>query len=236
MSAHERRKVIVISCLMLDVFATFLLLLMSDCRINRNILTTKKRPNSITYRQHSVSYSINSTQIISRRCQQCTSTQASSLYGPAVCRNVYMLCEVQLVKPSRSDRHSFNGLFLGQPIWILMNQEMTGWQWHQLDHMQITCTSLQTGNHASISSLSYLQTACSSSRPTNSVKAMKNEGNHTLTADTHEYTTSGTYHRCDDVSQCLGSRSIYDTQTSVALILINTIIKTRRLSVTLMCR
>jgi len=25
---------------------------------------------------------------------------------------------------------------------------MIGWQWHQLDHMQITCTSLQTGNHA----------------------------------------------------------------------------------------
>jgi len=25
-----------------------------------------------------------------------------------------------------------------------MKQEMTGWQWHQLDHMQIICTSLQT--------------------------------------------------------------------------------------------
>jgi len=23
-----------------------------------------------------------------------------------------------------------------------------GWQWHQLDHMQIICTSLQTDNHA----------------------------------------------------------------------------------------
>jgi len=23
------------------------------------------------------------------------------------------------------------------------------WQWHQLDHMQIVCTSLQTDNHAS---------------------------------------------------------------------------------------
>jgi len=29
-------------------------------------------------------------------------------------------------------------------IWILMKQEMMRWQWHQLDHMQITCTSLQT--------------------------------------------------------------------------------------------
>jgi len=24
-----------------------------------------------------------------------------------------------------------------------------GWQWHQLDHMQIICTSQQTDNHAS---------------------------------------------------------------------------------------
>ena len=30
---------------------------------------------------------------------------------------------------------------------------MTGWQCYQLDHMQIICTSLQTGDHASISSL-----------------------------------------------------------------------------------
>jgi len=40
-----------------------------------------------------------------------------------------------------------------KPIWILMKQKMMGWQWHQLDHMQITCTSLQTDNHASTSSL-----------------------------------------------------------------------------------
>jgi len=32
---------------------------------------------------------------------------------------------------------------------------MMGWQWHQLDHMQITCTSLQTDNHASTSSLNF---------------------------------------------------------------------------------
>ena len=34
-----------------------------------------------------------------------------------------------------------------------MKQEMMRLQWHQLDHMQIICTSLQTDNHASISSL-----------------------------------------------------------------------------------
>jgi len=36
-----------------------------------------------------------------------------------------------------------------------MKQEMTGWQWHQLDHMQIICTSLQTYKHASISSFNF---------------------------------------------------------------------------------
>jgi len=32
---------------------------------------------------------------------------------------------------------------------------MMGWQWHQLDHMQIICTSLQTDNHLSTSPLSF---------------------------------------------------------------------------------
>ena len=32
---------------------------------------------------------------------------------------------------------------------------MMGWQWHQLDHMQIICTSLQTDNHTSTSPLSF---------------------------------------------------------------------------------
>jgi len=30
---------------------------------------------------------------------------------------------------------------------------MIGWQWHQLDHTQITCILHQTDNHASASSL-----------------------------------------------------------------------------------
>jgi len=37
-----------------------------------------------------------------------------------------------------------------KPIWILM-----GWQWHQLDHMLIICTSFQTDNPASTSSLKF---------------------------------------------------------------------------------
>ena len=42
--------------------------------------------------------------------------------------------------------HPFNGLFSrttwvcqhqkGKPFWILLEQEMMGWQWHQLDHAQ----------------------------------------------------------------------------------------------------
>jgi len=34
---------------------------------------------------------------------------------------------------------------------------MMGWQWHQLDHMQIICVWLQTDDHASTSSLNFLQ-------------------------------------------------------------------------------
>jgi len=41
----------------------------------------------------------------------------------------------------------------GKPFWILLDQEMMRWQWHQLDHMQIICTSLQTDNHSSTSPL-----------------------------------------------------------------------------------
>jgi len=40
----------------------------------------------------------------------------------------------------------------GKPFWILL---MMGWQWHQLDHVQIICTSLQTDNHASTSPFSF---------------------------------------------------------------------------------
>jgi len=39
-------------------------------------------------------------------------------------------------------------------LWLLLEQEM-GWQWHQLDHMQIVCTLLQTDNHATTLPLSF---------------------------------------------------------------------------------
>jgi len=34
----------------------------------------------------------------------------------------------------------------GKPFWNLLEQEMMGCQCHQLDHMQIICTSVQTDN------------------------------------------------------------------------------------------
>jgi len=40
---------------------------------------------------------------------------------------------------------------------FLMKQEMMGWQYCQWDHMQIICTSLQTANHATISSLNFFR-------------------------------------------------------------------------------
>ena len=40
-------------------------------------------------------------------------------------------------------------------FWILLKQDMIGWQWHWLDHIQIICTSLPTDNHASSSLLKF---------------------------------------------------------------------------------
>jgi len=36
-----------------------------------------------------------------------------------------------------------------------MKQEMMGWQWHHLHHMQIICSSLQADNHTSTSPLNF---------------------------------------------------------------------------------
>jgi len=43
----------------------------------------------------------------------------------------------------------------GKPFWILLEQVMIGWQWHQLDYMEIICTSLQSDNHNSTSPLTF---------------------------------------------------------------------------------
>jgi len=71
--------------------------------------------------------------------------------------------------------HPFSGLFSRttwvswhqKPFWILLEQEMMGWQWHQLDHMQIICTLLQTDNHGSTLPLSfYTPDALPAAKPT----------------------------------------------------------------------
>jgi len=55
----------------------------------------------------------------------------------------------------------------GKPLWIQLEQEMMRWQWHQLDHVQIICTSLQTDNHASTSPFSfYRPDALPTAKPT----------------------------------------------------------------------
>jgi len=63
------------------------------------------------------------------------------------------------------------------------------WQWQQLGHMQV-CTSLQTDNHASTPSLSFLQAGCPSCRPANSIKALKASTIHTQTQPETENTLS----------------------------------------------
>jgi len=60
----------------------------------------------------------------------------------------------------------------GKPDMDFTEARDSEWHWHQLGHIQL-CTSLQTDNHASTPSLSFLQAGCPSCRPTNSVKALK---------------------------------------------------------------
>jgi len=58
--------------------------------------------------------------------------------------------------------HLFNGLF-SRTTWVSQHHDLNearddgvlGWQWHPLDHMQTTCTSLQTDNHANTSSVNF---------------------------------------------------------------------------------
>ena len=59
---------------------------------------------------------------------------------------------------------TFNDIFPGQPGYASTTKvnnsgfywsKRYGWQWHQLDNVQIICTSLQTDNHAGTSPLSF---------------------------------------------------------------------------------
>jgi len=83
-----------------------------------------------------------------------------------------------------------------------------GWQWHQLDHTQIICTLLQTDNHASTTSLNFLQAECSSWCPTNSVKALTatNNGNNVYSVHTKWQQLLLRSGRRLDVGQSVASR------------------------------
>ena len=86
---------------------------------------------------------------------------------------------------SREHTHTqpFNRPFFrdypGEPVpkRLLTNPDFTEardseWQQYQLGRMQV-CTLLQTDNHTSTPPLSFLQAGCPSCRPTDSVKALK---------------------------------------------------------------
>ena len=75
--------------------------------------------------------------------------------------------------------HPFNGPF-SRTTWVSRYQKGktnldfteardSEWQWHQLGHLQV-CTLLQTDNHASNPSLSFLQARCPTCRPTNNIR------------------------------------------------------------------
>jgi len=65
---------------------------------------------------------------------------------------------------STTQQNLFNSLF-SKATWVSWHQKgrtilsfnkaMMGWQWHQLDYMQIICTLLQRDNHASTLSLTF---------------------------------------------------------------------------------
>ena len=107
--------------------------------------------------------------------------------------------------------HPFNGLFSrttwiswhqkGKPFWILLEQEIMGWHWHQLDHMQIICTSLQTDNYGSTLLLSfYRPDALPAAQPT----ASKHRRQPLITQVSTEETKSKTRHapvKLDTISE-----------------------------------
>jgi len=53
---------------------------------------------------------------------------------------------LSMVLPERQNNSGINAV---------RDDGLWGWQWHQLDHMQTICTSLQTENHTNTSSLNF---------------------------------------------------------------------------------
>ena len=81
---------------------------------------------------------------------------------------------------------SFNGLFSRTTCEVRYQKDKPFWIfWSRDDGVAVAsvgphaslCTSLQTDNHVSTSSLRFLRAGCSSWHPTNRVKALKAKGN-----------------------------------------------------------
>ena len=89
-----------------------------------------------------------------------TTTTTTILWPSGFFPELPGLAGTRKVKPGRQNQSGFTGATDSE------------WQWHEMGYMQIY-SSPQTDNHATIPSLSFLQTRCPSCRPTNSVKALK---------------------------------------------------------------
>ena len=99
---------------------------------------------------------------------------------------VYAAVKLSTMSTTTTTTHPLNSLF-SSTTWVSRYRKsktsldlnearddgVLGWQWHQLDHMQTICTSLQTDKDTSTSLLKFLRAGCSSRRPANNVKALK---------------------------------------------------------------
>jgi len=86
---------------------------------------------------------------------------ALSLYVPSDSSNMIrgggMAAHSEVSPPPKKTKFLLSVIGAGLPrfSWILLKQEMMGWQLHQLDHMQIICTTLQIDNNASTTSVTF---------------------------------------------------------------------------------
>jgi len=81
---------------------------------------------------------------------------------------ISLFSKISKISTVTTTLHPFNGLF-SRTTWVIRYQKgktsldlnearddgVWGRQWHQLDHMQTFCTSLQTDNHTNTSSLNF---------------------------------------------------------------------------------
>jgi len=76
----------------------------------------------------------------------------------AICKSAPHPRQITMPTPQHSVFYKLDALPAAQPTasthWR-HKRKMTDWQWHQLDHMQIICTSLKTDNHTSTTSPFY---------------------------------------------------------------------------------